>query len=93
MAYVYLGDLGVRDIEREHGFEFSDEEREFLDRPQHHRADFDDGDVGWHMFDIPTFLAISHGEVGERVLRVFMAHNGDYKFQFGAGYANSREGA
>lgn len=90
-ACVYLGDLSIADIEKEHGFAFTDEEREFLKSTQHHMAHFEDGETGWHMFDLPPFLAISKGRVGHRVLDIFMTHNSDFAFQFQAGYANSTE--
>ena len=91
-ASVYLGDLSIAQIEKNHGFSFTDEEREYLKQTQHHNASFKDGETGWHMFDIPKFLAISKGEVGRKVLDIFMAHNSDYTYLFPAGYANNSEG-
>ena len=88
---VYLGSLTIRQIEEKHGFTFTEEEREYLKSTQHHKASFKDGETGWHMFDLPPFLAISNGKVGRKVLDIFMAHNSDYAFRFPAGYANSTE--
>ena len=85
-AYVYLGDMSVREIEREHGFEFTDDEREFLEKHHHRIAEFKDGENGWHMFDIPKFLEFSNGPIGFKCLDIFIAHNGDFAYQFPAGY-------
>lgn len=91
MSGIYLGNLTVKQIEELHGFSFTDEEREYLNATQHHNASFKDGETGWHMFDLPPFLAISKGEVGRKVLDVFMAHNSEFAFSFQAGYANAFE--
>lgn len=91
MSCIYLGNLTVKQIEKLHCFSFTDEEREYLNATQHHNASFKDGEVGWHMFDMPPFLAISKGEVGHKVLDVFMAHNSEFAFSFKAGYANAFE--
>ena len=88
---IYLGNMSVKDIEREHGFEFSGEEREALKKTHHQNADFKDGETGWHMFDIPPFLVISNGPVGHKALDIFMSHNSDYRFKFQGGYGNSTE--
>lgn len=93
MSFIYLGNLSIADIEKEHDFEFTEEERAFLRETHHPDAHFKDGETGWHMFDLPPFLMFSKGCVGNKVLDVFMAHNDDFKFQFQAGYANKREDA
>lgn len=91
MTYVYLGNLSVADIEKEHGFEFTEDESAYLRETHHSKANFKDGEAGWHMFNLPPFLAISKGEVGNKVLEIFTVHNADFKFQFNAGYGNESE--
>lgn len=88
---IMLGNKTISDIERDHGFRFTDEEREFLNANWHQDAEFKDGECGWHMFDIPPFLEISNGEIGRKCLNVFMKHNSDYKFTFRGGYGNRKE--
>ena len=92
-ACVYLGSLSIREIEEMHGFRFTDEESEYLKATQHHKASFKDGETGWHMFDLPPFLALSNGEVGNNVLGIFSAHSHEFAFAFPAGYANAFEEA
>ena len=86
-----LGNKTILDIENDHGFKFTDEEREFLNANWHPVAGFVEGDRGWHMFDIPPFLTISGGEIGRKCLDVFMKHNSDYKFPIRGGYGNREE--
>lgn len=88
---IYLGNLGITDIENLHGFEFTEDEKEILQKYWHQKAEFEDGDVGWHMFDIPRFLCISNGDIGMKCLYIFMNHNDDFEFQFQAGYGNENE--
>ena len=92
-ACVYLGSLSIREIEEMHGFRFTDEESEYLKATQHHKARFKDGETGWHMFDLPPFLAISNGSVGNKALSIFSSHNHEFAFAFPAGYANAFEEA
>ena len=92
-ACVYLGSMSIREIEEMHGFSFTDEEREYLKATQHHKASFKDGETGWHMFDLPPFLALSNGSVGNKALSIFSAHNHEFAFAFPAGYANAFEEA
>lgn len=91
MSYIYMGNLSVWQIEKRYGFEFTDVERERLNELWHQTAEFKDGDTGWHMFDIPEFLALSKGQVGNEVLSIFMRHNGEIEGCFNAGYANEYE--
>lgn len=91
MACVYLGCLSVREIEKRYEFEFTDSERERLNELWHQTAEFKSGDTGWHMFDIPEFLAISRGPVGDEVLSIFMRHNNEIVGCLNAGYANDGE--
>lgn len=88
---IFLGNLTIEDIEKEHEFMFSDEERQFLKDNWHQNASFVDGECGWHLFDIPRFLVVSNGNVGKQCLNIFMNHNSDYKYQFKGGYSNSTE--
>lgn len=90
-ACIYLGDLTIEQIEREHDFRFTDEERELLRKTHHEKAHFMDGESGWHMFDVPPALVISNGPIGHKALDVFMAHNSDYKYQFPGAYGNKTE--
>ena len=92
-ACVYIGSLSISEIEEMHGFRFTDEESEYLKATQHHKASFKDGETGWHMFDLPPFLALSNGEVGNNVLGIFSAHSHEFAFAFPAGYANAFEEA
>lgn len=86
-----LGNKTISDIEKDHGFSFTDDERDILQKYWHPVADFKDGECGWHMFDLPPFLEISNGEIGKKCLDVFMKHNSDFKFQFRGGYGNGYE--
>jgi hypothetical protein len=88
---IYLGNLSIADIENQHGFEFVEDEKEVLQKYWHRNAEFEDGDVGWHMFDIPNSLCISNGDIGKKCLDIFMAHNSDFSFSFPAGYGNKTE--
>lgn len=91
MACIYLGNLSVKQIEQRYGFEFNDEERSRLEELRHQNAEFEDGDIGWHMFDIPEFLALSKGPAGNEVLSIFQRHNDEIHGCFNAGYANEYE--
>lgn len=86
-----LGNKTISDIECDHGFRFTDEEREFLQKNWHPVAEFRDGECGWHMFDLPPFLEISCGKIGRKCLDIFMKHNSDYKFPIRGGYGNREE--
>ncbi len=86
-----LGNKSIADIESDHGFRFTDEEREFLKAHWHQVAEMKDGESGWHMFDLPPFLEISCGEIGRKCLDIFMNHNSDYKFPIRGGYGNGHE--
>ena len=88
---VFMGNLSVRQIERRFGFKFTEEERSRLEELHHPNADFKDGETGWHMFDIPEFLAISKGDVGREVLGIFKGHDDEINGCFMAGYANENE--
>lgn len=91
MSAVYLGNLSIVDIEKEHEFKLTEDERTFLQQHWHTKAEFNDGESGWHMFDIPPFLAISKGDIGKKCLDIFMVHNSDFSFSFPAGYGNKSE--
>ena len=86
MAYVYLGNLTVEQIERRYGFSFTEAERTRLKELWHQNAEFKDGDAGWHMFDIPEFMELSNGPVGNEVLTIFQAHSHEMHGSFPAGY-------
>lgn len=89
-SIVYLGDLSVSQIEERYRFEFTEEEREYLRGHHHNAAKFEDGDSGWHMFDLPPFLAISDGPIGMRVLEIFMSHSLEMNGQFPAGHPSCK---
>lgn len=91
MSGVYLGNLSISRIEEVHGFKFSESEREFLEQHWHTNAEFNDGESGWHMFDISPALLLSNGDIGKKCLDIFMAHNSDFSFSFPAGYGNKTE--
>ena len=88
---IYLGNLGITDIENLHGFEFTEDEKEILQKYWHQKAEFEDGDVGWHMFDIPPTLSLSKGDIGKKCLDIFVAHTIDFNFGFPAVYGNKTE--
>lgn len=83
---IMLGNLSVEQIEKLHGFSFTEDEKEFLNENWHRVAHFEDGEAGWHMFGIQPFLVVSRGEIGSKCLDIFMAHHEDYAFQFSGGY-------
>lgn len=91
MSGVCLGNLSIADIEKKHSFEFAEDEKAFLQQYWHTNAEFNDGELGWHMFDIPPILSLSKGNIGNKCLDIFMAHNSDFKFSFPAGYGNKTE--
>lgn len=88
---MYLGNLSVSDIEKKHGFKFTDDEKMFLQQHWHTKAEFNNGESGWHMFDISPALLLSNGNIGKKCLDIFMAHNSDFNFSFPAGYGNKTE--
>jgi len=88
---VYLGCLTVKQIEERYGFEFTEEQRFRLMDTMHRKAEFEDGETGWHMFDIPEFLAISKGDIGNEVLAIFQSHNEEIHGSISVGYANKTE--
>lgn len=93
--YVYLGNLSVEQIESRdygHGVKFSEDEREFLENCHHPAARFENGESGWHMFDIPRFLAVSPDDTGRRVIDVFAAHGDEIVPPITVGYAYEGEG-
>lgn len=91
MSNIYLGNLSIFDIEKVHDFKFSEDEKTFLQQHWHMNANFEDGESGWHMFDIPPTLSLSKGDIGKKCLDIFMAHNNDFNFSFLAGYGNKTE--
>ena len=83
---IYLGNLSPEQIERRYEFSFTDDERKRLRELWHHNADFDDGDTGWHMFDMPEFLFVSDGPLGHEALAIFQAHSDEIHGLIRAGY-------
>lgn len=83
---VYLGCLSPEQIERRYEFQFTEEERARLRELWHREAHFEDGDHGWHMFDIPEFLFVSDGPLGHEALAIFQAHSDEMRGSFQGGY-------
>ena len=87
---MFLGNLTIEQIESDdygHSFKFTDEEREYLKKHHHPKASFDSDSSGWHMFDLPRFLQISHDDVGKHVLEIFQSHSDEMVGQIQVGYA------
>lgn len=84
---IYLGNLSPRQIERRFKFEFTDAERKRLEELWHQEAHFDEGDHGWHMFDMPEFMFVSDGPLGREALAIFQAHSDEMSGSFRGGYA------
>lgn len=91
MSTVHLGNLSISDIEKVHDFKFTEGEKTFLQQHWHTNAKFNDGESGWHMFDIPPALSLSKGDIGKKCLDIFMAHNSDFNFSFPAAHGNKTE--
>ena len=87
MAFIYLGNLSLTEIEKRYGFEFTEAERRRLHELWHQNAEFEDGESGWHMFDIPQFLVVSDDAEGQEVLEMFKRHEGEMTGCFRGGYA------
>lgn len=85
---IYLGNLSPKQIERRFEFSFTDAERKRLHELWHQEAEFKEGDVGWHMFDMPEFLFVSDGPVGREALSIFQAHSDEMHGSFLGGYAS-----
>ena len=84
---IYLGNLSPEQIEGRFGFTFTDGERERLHELWHQDAHFEDGDHGWHMFDMPEFMFVSDGPLGREALAIFQAHSGEMNGTFSGGFA------
>lgn len=84
---IYLGNMSPEQIERRFEFRFTNEERLRLMQLWHQNAHFDDGDHGWHMFDMPEFLFVSDGPLGREALSIFQSHSDEMQGMFRGGYA------
>lgn len=89
---IYLGNMSIDEIERRYEFSFTDEERTRLKELWHQKADFRDGEFGWHMFDIPEFLIVSNGDLGREALGIFQRHSSEMSGLFHGGFAQAVEG-
>ena len=89
---IYLGNLSVEQIERRYGFSFTDEERLRLKELWHQKANFADGEYGWHMFDIPEFLVVSNGDLGREALGIFQRHSDEIRGLIRGGFEQVAEG-
>lgn len=69
----------------------ADDERDEMRTMHHRKADMADGETGWHMFDIPRFMMVSRGKVGERVVAILSSHSHEMTGSFQVGYGNARE--
>lgn len=90
-AYVYLGSLSVKEIESRYGFTFTDDERKFMEDNWHRNAEFEHGDSGWHMFDIPAIIFLSDDEVGHRIFSILCDHNARNEIDGSFGVAFERD--
>lgn len=86
MCGIMLGNLSIEQIERDYGFTFTDDERKRLRETHHPVAKFEDGEAGWHMFDMPPFLVVSRGPIGLEILDIFMRHSGEMTGSFRGGH-------
>lgn len=84
---IYLGNLSPEQIEERFDFSFTDAERIRLKELWHQNAHFEDGDHGWHMFDMPEFMFVSDGPLGREALAIFQSHSDDMCGTFCGGYA------
>lgn len=89
---IYLGNLSVEQIERRYEFRFTDEERTRLKELWHQKANFSDGEYGWHMFDFPEFLVVSNGDRGREALGIFQRHSNEMKGLIRGGFEQAIEG-
>lgn len=90
-AYVYLGSLSVAEIESRYGFTFTDDERKFMEDNWHRNAEFEHGDSGWHMFDIPEIIFLSDDEVGHHIFNILCNHNARNEIQGSFGVAFEKD--
>lgn len=89
---IYLGNLTVEQIEHRYEFSFADTERARLKELWHPVAHFDDGEHGWHMFDMPEFMFVSDGPLGREALSIFQRHSDEMSGSFRGGFACREEG-
>lgn len=82
----YAGDLSVEQIEEEHNFKFTDEEKEYLKNTHCTENDFKNGKSGWHMFDNPKFVIFTDDKIGHISSNIFTSHNDEFDYYFPKSY-------
>lgn len=85
----YAGDLSVEQIEEEHGFKFTYEEKEYLKNTHCTENDFRNGKSGWHMFDNPKRAVFSNNRIGGKAMNIFISHSKDFDYYFFKAYIES----
>lgn len=67
MAYIYLGDLSVEQIEQRTGLTFSDEDKAHMKEHRQHEVNSKKIEKGhWHCFDIPFAIMTGDKETAEQ---------------------------
>lgn len=75
---ILLGNLGIAEIEKRVGVEFSDELRDFM-RPRHQWEAEDIQPGKWHCFDMPFVLACGDVETAEEIARHLSPFADDFR--------------
>ena len=76
---IYLGNLSVKQIEREYSVVFTAEDKQWLEEHYQSEANNIQSDK-WHFFDIPRLMMAGSKEFAWEILNVFQKYS--FKGQF-----------
>lgn len=81
---IYLGNLSIKQIEREYGVAFTDEDKQWLQEHHQDEASNIQSDK-WHFFDIPRVMMTGSHECAKEIYDRFEKYSFEGQFWIGIG--------
>lgn len=81
---IYLGNLSIKQIEREYGVAFTDEDKQWLQAHHQDEASNIQSDK-WHFFDIPRVMMTGSHECAKEIYDRFEKYSFEGQFWIGIG--------
>lgn len=79
---IYLGNLSIKQIEREYGVAFTDEDKQWLQEHHQDEASNIQSDK-WHFFDIPRVMMTGSHECAKEIYDRFEKYSFEGQFWIG----------
>lgn len=81
---IYLGNLSIKQIEKEYGVVFTDEDKQWLQEHHQDEASNIQSDK-WHFFDIPRVMMTGSHECAKEIYDRFEKYSFEGQFWIGIG--------